>query len=650
MSYQVLARKYRPQTFKDVVGQDHVVQTLTNAINTGRIAHAFLFVGPRGIGKTSTARILAKALNCPGGPKADFDPLDPVCQEIAEGRSMDVLEIDGASNNGVDQVRELRENTQYAPTTGKFKIYIIDEVHMLSTAAFNALLKTLEEPPAHIKFIFATTEAHKVLPTILSRCQRFDLKRISEKDLVKQLRLIAENEGVTVSNDALKLLARNAEGGMRDAESAFDQLISFCGNTIEESDVLEIFGLTGSQEVWDLAQAIQIGEPEPALHQVRALVARGKDLTRLTQELLRHFRNLLVFVISPQMSAEELDADDLHHFQNMQPLPSDSLLMAFIDELVRLEEKIRYALVKDVLFEIAIIRLCQQRQKVSLEEILKQLSGGSPPTANPLSTKPLLSARPTPAKSTAPLAEPKIEPRSESKVEAVRSKPEVADPPHAPATPSASEIKPEPAELPPPTLLWERLVTQIKKTDILMSRPLDCCDFLGFNGNTLSLSMTAQRPLYDSLTKPASFRVLEEAVKKAFGSQVKIDLVFNERPPEPQSAEAPPTRPAKIETASTKAPAETRNSKPSNLSKADFENDPLIRRRPRRLQRAHCLHQRNLIPATISLFKNYEPNENDETGPENAGRHGPHSGRSGQPQLRSQCRWGSRQGHRGWRR
>src|SRR5438874_5716929 len=234
MSYQVIARKYRPQRFSDVIGQEHVTQTLSNAIEQKRIAHAYLFCGPRGTGKTTIARIFAKCLNCTGGPKVDFDDGDDRCVEIAEGRSLDVLEIDGASNNGVEQVRDLRETCKYAPASSKFKIYIIDEVHMLTTAAFNALLKTLEEPPAHVKFMFATTDPEKVLPTILSRCQRFDLRRIPIKLMVDHLRVIAKKENVQIEDAALHAIARRADGGMRDAESALDQLISFCGEKIVE--------------------------------------------------------------------------------------------------------------------------------------------------------------------------------------------------------------------------------------------------------------------------------------------------------------------------------------------------------------------------------------------------------------------------------
>src|SRR5438094_4402825 len=298
MSYQVIARKYRPQRFSDVVGQEHVTQTLANAIRQNRIAHAYLFCGPRGTGKTTIARIFAKCLNCEGGPKADFDDNDPRCREIADGRSLDVLEIDGASNRGIEEIRELRDTVKYAPATSKFKIYIIDEVHMLTKEAFNALLKTLEEPPAHVKFMFATTEPEKVLPTILSRCQRFDLRRIPTALISKQLAFIAGKEKVKIDQAALHAIARGAEGAMRDAESTLDQLISFCGEKIEEADVLSMFGLTAQNQLLEMSRAVLAGEVEGALRQLNELANHGKDLGRLLSDLLSHFRNLLIYQVS----------------------------------------------------------------------------------------------------------------------------------------------------------------------------------------------------------------------------------------------------------------------------------------------------------------------------------------------------------------
>ena len=298
MSYLVIARKYRPQRFSDVVGQEHVTQTLSNAIRQQRIAHAYLFVGPRGTGKTTAARIFAKCLNCTGGPSVDFPDDDPRCVEIAEGRSMDVLEIDGASNRGIEEIRSLRETVKYAPATSKYRIYIIDEVHMLTKEAFNALLKTLEEPPDHVKFMFATTEPDKVLPTILSRCQRFDLRRIPSALIVKHLAHISKLENVSIDDAALYAIARGADGGMRDAESTLDQLISFCGNTIVEADVLSMFGLTSRNQILSLAYAMVSGDLPTVLREFNDLARNGKDLGRLLSELLNHFRNLLLFRVS----------------------------------------------------------------------------------------------------------------------------------------------------------------------------------------------------------------------------------------------------------------------------------------------------------------------------------------------------------------
>ena len=265
--YKVIALKYRPQKFEEVVGQDHITQTLKNAIGQGRIAHAYLLVGPRGTGKTTTARIFAKALNCQGSDKPTPTPCGKCnsCLEIAAGTSMSVLEIDGASNNSVDQVRDLRDSVQYSPAGVRYKVYIIDEVHMLSPAAFNALLKTLAEPPAHVKFIFATTEPQKVLPTILSRCQRFDFHRIPQGLIVTHLESIAKAEKIEVSRNALAAVARGAEGGMRDAESALDQLIAFCGGKIGEEDVLSIFGLVSVDQLHGMVEALFAGETKLAI-------------------------------------------------------------------------------------------------------------------------------------------------------------------------------------------------------------------------------------------------------------------------------------------------------------------------------------------------------------------------------------------------
>src|SRR5215217_4880095 len=294
MSYQVIARKYRPQRFADVVGQEHVTQTLSNAITQNRIAHAYLFVGPRGTGKTTIARIFAKCLNCTDGPKVDFDEADPRCREIAEGRSLDVMEIDGASNNGVEQVRELRETCKYAPASSRFKIYIIDEVHMLSTSAFNALLKTLEEPPEHVKFILATTEVQKIPITILSRCQRFDFAHVGPAKIFDQLKSIVAREGHQADDDALKLVARRAAGSMRDSQSLLDQLLASSPGKLTAEHVSTVLGTAGDDRVIELATAILTGDPKTALDLIGSWVDRGLQTGELVDQLVEYWRTLML--------------------------------------------------------------------------------------------------------------------------------------------------------------------------------------------------------------------------------------------------------------------------------------------------------------------------------------------------------------------
>src|SRR5262245_35415512 len=374
-SYQVIARKYRPQRFSDVVGQEHVTQTLGNAIKQGRIAHAYLFCGPRGTGKTTIARIFAKCLNCTGGPKTDFDDNDDRVKEITEGRSLDVLEIDGASNNGVEQVRELRETCQYVPASSKFKIYIIDEVHMLSTAAFNALLKTLEEPPAHVKFMFATTDPEKVLATILSRCQRFDLRRIPTALIVKHLGDIAKKEKVAVDQTALYAIARGADGGMRDAESTLDQLISFCGDKIEEPDVLTMFGLTAQGQILDLSRAVLAGEIHTTLQQLNDLAQKGKDLGRLLADLLSHFRNLILFQVSKgDLSLMEVSEAEAGSLKEQSALATTDGLTRILEVLADAELRLRDAASKKILLEVTLLRAIEARNAMSIDTVLKQLN------------------------------------------------------------------------------------------------------------------------------------------------------------------------------------------------------------------------------------------------------------------------------------
>ena len=592
MSYQVIARKYRPQRFSDVVGQEHVTRTLSQAITQSRIAHAYLFCGPRGTGKTTVARIFAKCLNATGGPKVDFQDDDPRCREITEGRSLDVLEIDGASNNGVEQVRELRETCRYAPAGSKFKIYIIDEVHMLSAAAFNALLKTLEEPPEHVKFLFATTDPEKVLPTILSRCQRFDLRQIPTKLISDHLSYIAGQEKVEVSPTALYAIARGAEGGMRDAESTLDQLISFCGSKIEEADVLSMFGLTAQRQLLELSGSILTGDVESGLRQLGQLTGSGKDLGRLIADLLNHFRNLLIYKVSRgDLGMLEISEAEAGALAEQSTLASSEGLTRILEVLGDTEMRLRDAASRKILVEIAIFKASEARNAQSIDSLLKQLQAlkqGGNISAPTTPSAPLRSAAP------APIAPP---PPARASTPPPPPAPPTTIPHPAALTDGSAPVQQTAHQTVDLQQIWSALVETVGRESpftrsyLLEAHPVSMVRnvfTIGFRQSTAE-----HIPLVDN---PKNQKLIQESLASLGHPVTQIRFVKNDAPAtaipgnEPRPANMPPasnpvpSSPPPVSQApaalprSPAVPQKPSQPLPVKMDPEDFKNDPLIQK------------------------------------------------------------------------
>jgi len=374
MPYEVFARTWRPQVFEEVIGQEHITKTLKSALLSDRLAHAYLFSGARGVGKTSVARILAKALNCSNAQEGNPCNACTSCTDITHGSSVDVQEIDGASNRGIDEIRNLRENIRYLPSHGTYRVYIIDEVHMLTLPAFNALLKTLEEPPGHVKFIFATTEPHKVPPTILSRCQRFDFKRIPVSKIQQQIKKITESEGVDISESSLSIIARQAEGSMRDAESLLDQVVSFTGTKVEDPQLMEVLGIIDRDLIFKTTQAIIDGNGSACLAIVDEIYRYGYEIKEYYRELMAQFRNLIVSLLAQEPSRIlDLPDNELSETRRQAQQAGAERLLQALNFLINREADLRYTSNPRITMEAVLLKLSGLKEYLSFDDLIGKL-------------------------------------------------------------------------------------------------------------------------------------------------------------------------------------------------------------------------------------------------------------------------------------
>jgi DNA polymerase-3 subunit gamma/tau len=532
--YQVLARKWRPQRFEDVIGQEHITRTLRNAIESGRIHHAFLFIGSRGIGKTTTARILAKALNCLASETPTTTPCGTCsnCTSIAAGTNIDVIEIDGASNNGVDDVREIRDNVRMVPTNGRYKVYIIDEVHQLSASAFNALLKTLEEPPPHAVFILATTEAHKIMATIISRCQRYDFRRVSMDDLVRLLRHILDHDGIQASDDALRAIARAAEGGVRDAESILDELITYSDGEITFKDVFDVLGLVDWQVLHDLCEAILAQDVARQLMLVDEVVAAGKDLSQFVQDILRYFRNLLVARSVGHAGLLQLPAEECAEVEARAKRFSTGQLIQLVEQFAELSSGFDSQLAQRIALEALLIRLSRVGTEVSISAVLEKLAqlerlatAGTPlPAAPPAATAP---APPPPAA-------------------------REARPPDPPEAGPDADVRPAPADPKRITVtadnldrFYARLVARVREASLNAGIWLGEARPEAVRDDVLVLGFPARGSFaHEKLSQPDKRAPIEADLAALTTNLRRIETLLHAAPPPAAREEAPPPAPA----------------------------------------------------------------------------------------------------------
>jgi len=523
MSYLVLARKYRPQSFDEVAGQDSIARTLQNAIRTDRVAHAYLFAGVRGVGKTTMARILSKALNCAEGPTPEPCNKCQSCRLISTGEDVDVLEIDGASNRKIEEVRNIRANVQYAPAHSKHKIYIIDEVHMLTNEAFNALLKTLEEPPPHVKFIFATTEPHKLPDTILSRCQRFDFHRVSTPDIAERLRFILDKEGVQAEDEAVLKLARLAQGSMRDAQSLLDQLLAYDAKAVRSADVDDVLGLVNEEIVADVVDAARGKNAAKLLQIASDVFASGRDVDNFRQQLLDYLRDLLILKTCEKPDGlVDRSAESIRVLSTRTEWFSLDALMWMIEILTGLRQRIRNTTAYRIELELALLKLMNASEIVAVSDLLERLDAG--PSAG------------RPASGPAPNRSAGVD------LSAIGDEPISSTAGRDSASPDAKA--PQPAfTLADVTKHWAKLTELVPQADREVRRALvrlaANCEPVALDDGVLSLNFKDNFN-HNHFDSPERRRTVEETLTDIFHAPVRIKVVAPEQSRVPSSSKVEP--------------------------------------------------------------------------------------------------------------
>ncbi|MBE3091131.1 MAG: DNA polymerase III subunit gamma/tau [Candidatus Atribacteria bacterium] len=578
MEYRSLYRKWRPQTFEDIIGQKHITQTLINAISLNRISHAYIFSGPRGVGKTTTARILAKSLNCEKGSTPHPCNKCERCIRITDGYSMDVVEIDGASNNGVDSIRELRSKVNFAPAEGKYKIYIIDEVHMLSPGAFNALLKTLEEPPSHVIFIFATTDPHKIPSTILSRCQWFNFRRISLADIITKLKMIAKDEGLNINDKTLNMIARSSTGSMRDAESALDQIIAYCGKDITSQSVSEVLGIIEEEVFFEFIEAIIKNNTLKGIEIINRTSDLGGDPSQFIKNLMEYVHNLSLAKVCQKeiLNLQGIFIEDKERLLKQSKIIKLEKLFNMVDYLAEAERKMRYIRHPWILLEMLVIKFTAA-ESYSLKEVKEEKDE----YFLDFSTKEDVSI--SGKKNTGTREEVPPKKKVQDKIKSNAG--------------SSTKAKESPINL-ELTQAWPMILDRIKKTKMAVYSFIIANNLLTIENDKLIIGFNKEYTFHkESLEKQNNKMLLQDLIKEKTGRFLAIECIINDHSKEDSFLE--------VEQENKKKAAKTRNEENQERAERAGEEEDNIKKRSNELSKDNILIKEslNLFEGTITEEK-----------------------------------------------